>query len=96
MGYKFKIEKKVCWFRNKTIIVQMYFIHGKPFTFDELPDGHLKDVELCKEADSNKSFDDEDLYQNYFYLIEEELHPAFFDVELENPEDLPDDVKLTK
>ena len=70
----------------------MYFINEKPFTFDELPDGHLEDEDLMREADKNTSFDDEDLYQNFFYLIEEELHPCFFPVEIENPEELPDDL----
>ena len=74
------------------MIVAMYFINEKPFTFDELPDGHLEDEDLLREADKNASFDDEDLYQNFFYLIEEELHPCFFPVELENPEELPDDL----
>ena len=74
------------------MIVAMYFINEKPFTFDELPDGHLEDEDLLREADKNTSFDDEDLYQNFFYLIEEELHPCFFPVELQNPEELPDDL----
>jgi len=70
----------------------MYFINEKPFTFDELPDGHLEDEDLLREADKNASFDDEDMYNNFFYLIEEELHPCFFAIDLENPEELPDDL----
>ena len=89
---KYKITKRFCWFRDGSIIVAMYFINEKPFTFDELPDGHLEDLDLIKEADNNRSFDDEDLYHNFFYLVEEQLHPCFFPVELENPEELPDDL----
>tara|TARA_Y100001970_G_scaffold16140_2_gene18167 strand:- start:9832 stop:10080 length:249 start_codon:yes stop_codon:yes gene_type:complete len=74
------------------MIVAMYFINEKPFTFDELPDGHLEDEDLLREADKNASFDDEDMYNNFFYLIEEELHPCFFAIDLENPEELPDDL----
>lgn len=89
---KYRIDKQFCWFRKKSIIVHMYFINGKPFTFDELPDGHLDDLELREKADQNICFEDEDVYQNYFYLVEEQIHPAFFKVELENPEELPDEL----
>jgi len=73
----------------------MYFINGLPFTFDELPDGHLYDRELCEEANKNISFEPEDLYKTSFYLIDEEVHPCLFMVDLENPEDMPDDEYCT-
>jgi hypothetical protein len=76
------------------MIVKMYFINSVPFTFDEMPDGHLYDQELCREADKNRTYDPEDLYKSSFYLIDEEAHPMLFPVELENPEDLPDDFEL--
>ena len=34
------------------------------------------------------------MYQYYSYLVEEELHPCLFSVELENPEELPDDISI--
>jgi hypothetical protein len=73
------------------MIVKMYFINQVPFTFDELPDGHLQDEELRRLADNERSFEPEDLYRSSFYLIDEEVHPCMFPVELENPEDMPDD-----
>jgi hypothetical protein len=76
------------------MIVKMYFINEIPFTFDELPDGYLYDQELCKLADQYRTFEPEDLYKNSFYLIDEEAHPCFFPVELENPEDLPDELEF--
>ena len=48
---KYKISTKCCWFRGGSMIVKMYFINGMPFTFHELPDGHLRDSDLIKEAD---------------------------------------------
>jgi hypothetical protein len=45
-------------------------------------------------ADKERSFEPEDLYRNSFYLIDEEVHPCFFPVELENPEDMPDDIEF--
>ena len=73
------------------MIVKMYFINQVPFTFDELPDGHLYDQELCREADKNTSFEPEYLYRSSFYLIDEQAHPCLFPLELENPEDMPQD-----
>jgi len=34
----------------------MYFFEGIPFTFDEMPDGHLYDLDLVQEADKNESY----------------------------------------
>ena len=76
------------------MIVKMYFINEIPFTFDELPEGHLYDQDLCRTADQYRTFEPEDLYKNSFYLIDEEAHPCFFQVELENPEDLPDELEF--
>jgi hypothetical protein len=69
----------------------MYFINHVPFTFDELPEGHLYDLDLCSLADKERTFEPEDLYKSSFYLIDEEVHPCLFPVELENPEDMPDE-----
>jgi len=93
MSYKYKITHAHCWYNNGSMIVKMYFINEIPFTFDELPDGHLYDKELCKLADLQRTFEPEDLYRNSFYLIDEEVHPCFFPVDLENPQDLPDDLE---
>jgi hypothetical protein len=87
---KYKITQAYCWYDNASMIVKMYFINEIPFTFDELPDDHLYDQDLCREADKYRAFDPEDLYRNSFYLIDEEVHPCLFPVELENPQDLPD------
>ena len=91
---KYKITTNFCWFRGGSIIVKMYFINGMPFTFDELPEGHLRDQDLIKEADKHRTFNDDEMYQYYGYLVEEELHPCLFPVELENPEELPDDISI--
>ena len=89
----YRIDTAYCWYDNCSMIVKMYFINQVPFTFDELPDGHLYDQDLCRAADKNRTYDPEDLYLNSFYLIDEEAHPCFFNVELENPQDLPEDLQ---
>lgn len=90
----YRIDSAYCWYNNGSMIVKMYFINEVPFTFDELPDGHLYDKDLIELADKQLRFEPEDLYLNSFYLIDEEAHPCFFDVEIENPQDLPEDLQF--
>ena len=90
----YRITQAYCWYNEGRMIVKMYVINHIPFTFDELPDGHLYDRDLIQLADQQLRFEPEDLYRNSFYLIDEEAHPCFFPVELENPEDLPDDLQF--
>lgn len=93
MSYKYKITFAYCWYNDGSMIVKMYFINEVPFTFDELPEGSIYDDELRRYADLQRTFEPEDLYKNSMYLIDEEAHPCFFLVDLENPEDLPDDLE---
>ena len=88
----YQISQAYCWYNKSTMIVKMYFINQVPFTFDELPEGHLYDKELCKLADKQRRFEPEDLFKNSFYLIDEEAHPLLFEMDLENPQDLPEDI----
>ena len=91
---KYKITHAYCWYNNGSMIVKMYFINEIPFTFDELPEGHLLDQDLIREADKYRTFEPEDLFKNSFYLIDEEAHPCLFQVDLENPQDLPPEIQF--
>ena len=71
----YQISQAYCWYNKATMIVKMYFINQVPFTFDELPEGHLYDKELVKKADQYYRYEPEDLFKNSFYLIDEEAHP---------------------
>jgi hypothetical protein len=71
----------------------MYFIQDIPFTFDELPEGAIYDKGLIETANKYYHYEPEDLFKNSFYLIDEEAHPCLFDLELENPEDMPPDIE---
>jgi hypothetical protein len=75
------------------MIVKMYFIQDVPFTFDELPESSIYDKELIEIANKYYHYEPEDLFKNSFYLIDEEAHPCIFDLDLENPEDMPPDVE---
>ena len=39
----FVASTKHCWYNDDRMIVKMYFLNNIPFTFDEMPDGHLYD-----------------------------------------------------
>jgi len=86
---KYKITSKYCYYNNE--IVEMYFINNVPFTFDELDDLQLQDPYVQVEASTNQEYTSEELYRTSFYLIDEECHPCLFPVDLENPEDMPQD-----
>ena len=88
---RYRIETRYVWYNKGTTIVMMYFINDVPFTFDELPDGALYDLDVVEIADTERRFEPDDLYRSSFYLIDEECHPMLFEVELENPEMLPVD-----
>ena len=87
----YKITQAYCWYNDGSMIVKMYFINQIAFTFDELPEGHLYDQDLCRTADKYQTYEPEDLFKNSFYLIEEEAHPCLFEMYIENPEDMPQD-----
>lgn len=87
----YRIDARYVWYNKGTQIVLMYFINQVPFTFDELSDDSITDMELIKLADEERRFEAEDLYLSSQYLILEECHPLMFEVELENPEMLPVD-----
>lgn len=87
----YKISQEYCWYDNGSIIVKMYMINGLPFTFDELNESSQNDPEILRLADKNRDYSPEDLFFASFYLMEEAMHPLIFDLELENPEDLPQD-----
>ena len=88
---KYRIDTRYVWYNKGSVIVLMYFINQIPFTFDDVPDDQMYDMELIELADNERRFEPEDLYRSSYYLIAEEAHPMLFDVELENPEMLPVD-----
>jgi len=87
---KYRIDTTYCWYNNGSQLVKMYFINSVPFTFDDLPEESLCDFDILEVADKERTYEPEDLYRSSFYLIDEEAHPCLFEIELENPEDMPD------
>jgi len=92
MTDSYTVEHSFNWFNNATVIVKMYFLNNIPFTFDDLPDGHLYDKQLVEEANKNKDFDIEDVYIGSNYLMLEQCHPCFDILDIKNRDELPDDL----
>ena len=88
----FKITTKHCWYNDEREIVKMYFLGGIPFTFDEMPEGHLWDKDLVEEANKHWSYEIKDVYQGSNYLMMEEMHPCFDPIEISNAKELPEDL----
>lgn len=86
---KYTITSNYCFLDND--IVEIFFINGVPFTFDEISEQELQDPLTRVDALSNESYTQEELYKFSGYLIDEECHPLLFELELVNPEALPVD-----
>ena len=90
---QYTIKTSYCWYDEKNIIVKMYFLENVPFTFDEMPDGHLLDEDLVKEANKNRSYEPDDVYKGSNYLMMESMHPCFDNIDIKNPKNLPEDLE---
>ena len=85
----YELKTKYCFL--DCIPVKMYFIAGMPFTFDSLEDEEKQDKWILLDCASNPEFTMEYVYKASDYLIEEECHPMLFEIDVKNPELLPDD-----
>ena len=90
---KYRIQTSYCWYEcaDMTMIVKMYFINYVAFTFDDIPSVAQEDPDIIAEANGNVVYTDEQLFRSAAYLAEEMATPLLYDMELENPEDLPVD-----
>ena len=86
---KGRLTRYYCYLNDK--VVDMWYIQGIPFTFDELP-APMAIQEIQQEAASNESYTMEDMMQWSDYLIAEQGHPLLFTVEefIENYEEVPE------
>ena len=50
---------------------------------------------VIKAQTKTQIFEIEDIYRNSDYLIEEEAHPCFFMLDLENPENMPEEFQVS-
>lgn len=94
----FIVDAKYVWFDKGTRIVLMYFLNTIPFSYDPVydVDDLLKsediDVRTIELADNQPRYEPNDLYRGCSYLILEQAHPCFDEIDIKNPEILPDDI----
>ena len=87
---KGRITRNYCYLNDK--IVDMWYIQGIPFTFEELPQAMAELDEIENEAALATGYDMDDMYKWSDYLIAEQCHPLLFTVEefIENYEEVPE------
>jgi len=94
----YRVDAKYVWYNHGTMIVLMYFLNNVPFSFDEIYklEAHKyadpMDLECMNLADQQPRYESKDVYRGCSYLISEMAHPCFFEIDIENPEILPDDI----
>jgi hypothetical protein len=93
MGYK--LSSGYRWYhvpKEPPSLVKVYYIEGIPYEFDMLEQIQMNNPEILAEANAAKGLHVDEMFRKSDYLIAELLHPLLFELELEleNPEELPD------
>lgn len=87
--FKYTITRKHVFVDNEPVL--MYYIESIPFAFDILEEEEKNDKWILSEAAINPEYTMEDIFRYSDYLIAEECHPVLFELDLVNPEVLPDE-----
>lgn len=88
MGYQYIISRKYAFVDNEPVL--MYYINEIPFSFDTLEREQKQDKWILSEAAINDEYTLEDILRYSEYLIAEECHPVLFELDLVNPELIPE------
>lgn len=94
---KYKIQTSYNWYQTdkEKFIIKVFYINGIAFTFDELPLISQQDPEIIQQAENGLIYNPEIFYLKSFYLIDEECHPCLFELDIENPEDMPEEISYS-
>ena len=76
-------------FRDKEPVL-MYFIENVAFQFDSLDRIDKEDKWVLSEAASNEEYTIKDVIISSDYLLQEECHPVVHELDLINPELIPE------
>ena len=68
----------------------MYFIENMAFCFDVLEKIDREDKWTLSEAAINEEYTLKDVIRSSEYLLQEECHPVIFELDLVNPELIPE------
>ena len=88
MGYQYIISRKYAFVDNEPVL--MYYVNEMPFSFDTLEREEKQDKWILSEAAINQEYTLEDIFKFSDYLIAEECHPVLFELDLVNPELIPE------
>ena len=88
MGYQYIISRKYVFVDNDPVL--MYYINEMPFSFDTLEREQKQDKWILSEAAINDEYTLEDILRYSEYLIAEECHPVLYELDLVNPELIPE------
>jgi len=87
--FRYTISRKHVFVDNEPVL--MYYIESIPFAFDVLEREQKEDKWILSEAALSQEYTLEDIFRYSDYLIAEECHPVLFELDLLNPEVLPDE-----
>ena len=85
---KYKISRNYVFLDNEPVL--MYFIENMPFSFDVLERREKQDKWILTEAAMNQEYTLKDVITSSEYLLQEECHPVLFELDLVNPELIPE------
>ena len=85
---KYKIDKRHVFIDHEPVL--MYFVNDIPFAFDGLDQHQKQDKWILTECAINPEYTLEDILRWSDYLMEEECHPVLFELDLLNPEIIPE------
>lgn len=88
-NFRYTISKKHVFVDNEPVL--MYYIENIPFAFDVLEKEDKENKWILAEAAMHQEYTLEQIFNFSDYLIAEECHPVLFELDLINPEVLPDE-----
>ena len=88
MNYQYVISRKYAFVDNEPVL--MYYVNEIPFSFDTLEREQKQDKWILSEAAINDDYTLDDIFRYSDYLIAEECHPVLFELDLVNPELIPE------
>ena len=88
MNTQFTISRRHVFVDHDPVL--MYFIENMPFAFDTLEKEEKENKWILSEAALHDEYTLEDIFKFSDYLIAEECHPVLFELDLINPELIPE------
>ena len=88
MATKYTISKSYVFVDNEPVL--MYYIENIPFAFDVLEREEKQDKWILSECAINQEYSLKDVINSSEYLLQEECHPVIFELDLVNPELIPE------